>query len=515
MARKPILAPIDTHFRGVTNRLLEALGAGADVHAGSVIRTLVEAYAREMATFYAMLERAHQAGYLDSATGGALDSVVALLGIERARAGRLHGKVELSRSSPTPYDIRISAGFRVTGRTPDGEMLPLFETVEDVVMAAGSTRVLAAVQELEDTSRDTTTIPSIGPNLLTMTPRPALGIESVTNLDPIVRNSVDESDENLRARAKMALRQSQCGTLESIKAAILEQGVAQVEVYEREGDAPGMIDVLIGDPDFERDLQARERVSRALRATKAAGVRAQVRFLRTVFIQPVLQLKPADPMLDERSFARLIEKVQQALVAHVASLPSETVVNRRKLEAVVLATPGVDDVESIKFGVLTVSPDPRAPTDPTRLLLNRRRDTSLTLGYIDIGMSERALIDTKRWPPIIVRETEKLRQLDLVIVVTTKSKGVEDRVRAELRSFANRFHDLGDRGQQKLLDKLRGVVRSAGAQDIALAIVTDETGTAHVLTGSETLNHPALVGDAALAIGGLEFVVADKREEPS
>jgi len=466
-----------------------------------------------MATFYAMLDRAHRAGYLDTATGAALDSVVALLGIERARAGRLHGKVELSRASPTPHDIRVSAGFRVTGRAPDGSMFPLFETVEDVVLAAGTTRVLATVQEIEDESHDTTTIPSIGPNLLTMTPRPALGIETLTNLDPIVRNSVDETDETLRARAKIALRQSQRGTLESIKAAILEQGVSQVEIYEREDGPAGVIEVLIGDPDFERNLLGRERVSRALRATKAAGVRAQVRFLRTVFIQPVLSLKPADPQLDERGFHRLAGEVQQSLVRYVSSLASETAVSRRKLEAVVLATPGVDDAEVVKIGVLTVAPDPQAPTDPTRLLIRKRRDTSLTLGYIDIGTSERASVDPTRWPPILVRQTEKIRHLDLVVVVTKRDAAVEERVRSGLRALANRFYDLGDRGQQKLLAKLHGVVRDAGGEGVALAVVTDETGTAHTLDGSETLNHPALSGDARVAVGGLEFVVSTQESE--
>ncbi|MGB1013010.1 MAG: hypothetical protein ACPG4T_02665 [Nannocystaceae bacterium] len=510
---KSILDPLETHFRGVTNRLLEALGAGADVHAGSVIRTLVEAYAREMATFYAMLDRAHQAGYLDTATGGALDSVVALLRLERARAGRLHGKIELIRGTPTPRDIRVSAGFRVTGRDPGGEMLPIFETVEDVVLVAGTTRVLAAVQELADASRDSTAIPSIGPNLLTMTPRPALGIESLTNPDPIVRNSVDETDENLRARAKMALRQSQRGTLESIKAAILEQGISQVEVHEREDGPPGVIDVLIGDPEFERDLTSQARVSRALQATKAAGIRARVAFLRTVFIQPEMSLKPADPELDERGFARLAERVSQALIQHVGSLPSGTAVNRRKLEAVVLTTPGVDEIQTHKVGVRTVSPDPQAPTDPTRLVVHKRQDTSELLGYIEIEASERASIDPEKWPPILTREVEAVGTLDLVIAVTSLDTNLEERVRTNVQKLVGRFHELGDRGQQKFLTKLKGVVQEAGARGIELAIITAETGVARTLNGSETLNHPAL-DHARMVLGGLKFVVCASELEP-
>ncbi len=526
---KSILDPLDTSFRGVADRLLESLGAGVDAHAGSVVRTLVEAYARELATFYAMLDRAHRSGFLDTATGGALDSVVALLGLDRGRAGRLRGKVELSRVSPTPRDIRVSAGFRVTGTLEDGTMLPLMETVEDVVMSAGSTRVTAEIQEVEAEPRDGgEAVPSIGPNLLTITPRPTLGIEAVTNIDPVTRSSADETDEHLRARAKVALRQSQRGTLESIRAAVLEQGIAQVEVREPPDGPPGVLEVLIGDPDFERDLVGRERVRRALRATKSAGVRARVLYLRTVFLRPAMTLKPADPLLDARGFQQLAARVRQALADFVAGIPSETAVSRRKLEAIVLATPGVGDVTVEALKCFTIAPDPNAPADPSRIVVRERPDTSELTGFIEVGASERASIDLERWPPVVAREREPMRQLDLVVSADSTDAKTHEAIRVELRGYAARFLELGDRGQRKLLEDLQSACGRAldelsgsrehetgGAAKVVFAMISDELGVAHVLDGSESLDHPALRGDAPLVLGGLEIVqLPDEEEQP-
>src|SRR4029078_12743682 len=111
----PIIPEVETSFSKIVERLLESMGTRLDSNTGSIARTLAEAYAREMATFYAMLELSHESGYLDTAKGGALDNVVALLGITRARAGRLTGSVEFSRTSPAPDDIGIPSGTRVTG----------------------------------------------------------------------------------------------------------------------------------------------------------------------------------------------------------------------------------------------------------------------------------------------------------------------------------------------------------------------------------------------------------------
>jgi uncharacterized phage protein gp47/JayE len=503
---KSVLDPLDTSFRGVVDRLLDALGQGTDNNAGSILRTLVEAYAREMATFYAMLDLAHRAGYLESAEGAALDSVVAVLGIDRARAGRLTGKIELGRISPAPQDIGVPAGFRVTGALPDGSLLPLFETAEDVTLARGTTRVTVEIAEVRDPAAPApdNPVPFLNPNTLTIMPRPALGIESVQNIDPITRSSADETDEHLRARARLALRQSQRGTLEAIVAAVSEQGITRVEVREPEVGPPGVVLVLIGDPGFEQDLLAQERVRRAIRATKAAGVRAVVQFVRTVYLQPTIVLAPTDPELDDRGFDRLRGELRIALAKFVADLPSEQNVSRRKLEAILFGHPGVQDIKDLKLASFTLGPDERYPLDPARQrVITSGRGVTDETGDVIVRAFERPSLDLDRWPPIIARDRTPLLQLDLVVRAAQTDKTTLEAVRTVLNGFATRLPEIENKNQKPIVGELLTLIQPAGATAILLAVITDHTGAARILGGEARLD--SLPEGVRLVLGGVDL----------
>ncbi len=61
----PFLEDLDTSYKGIVDRIMASLaesGLITDAVAGGVARTLVESFSREMATFYAILARAHAAG---------------------------------------------------------------------------------------------------------------------------------------------------------------------------------------------------------------------------------------------------------------------------------------------------------------------------------------------------------------------------------------------------------------------------------------------------------------------
>ena len=85
-------------FADVVDALLADIASGlggrlalTDANEGSVVRTLAEAFARELAVCYEQLDSVYRNAYLDSASGPALDNVVALLGLERQRGGHLEG----------------------------------------------------------------------------------------------------------------------------------------------------------------------------------------------------------------------------------------------------------------------------------------------------------------------------------------------------------------------------------------------------------------------------------------
>ncbi|RLF10784.1 MAG: hypothetical protein DRJ62_04570, partial [Thermoprotei archaeon] len=57
-----------------------------DVNPGSVVRTIVEAISREIEFLYAQLSHVYSAGFIDTASGSALDLVVSILGVKRKPA---------------------------------------------------------------------------------------------------------------------------------------------------------------------------------------------------------------------------------------------------------------------------------------------------------------------------------------------------------------------------------------------------------------------------------------------
>ncbi len=70
-----------------------------DVNPGSVTRTIVESIALEMDYLYAQLNQVYNSAYIDTASGKALDLVVALLGISRKPAGYAIGEVAFGRNN--------------------------------------------------------------------------------------------------------------------------------------------------------------------------------------------------------------------------------------------------------------------------------------------------------------------------------------------------------------------------------------------------------------------------------
>jgi len=78
----------------------------SDVNPGSVVRTLVESISREIEYLYAQMDQAYLSGFLESATGEALDLVVSLLGVKR--------------KPPQP-----SSGYVTFGRSTEPEKLPV------------------------------------------------------------------------------------------------------------------------------------------------------------------------------------------------------------------------------------------------------------------------------------------------------------------------------------------------------------------------------------------------------
>jgi hypothetical protein len=167
----PPETPFDSKdFATLTSDLLQSLATATgapltDDNEGSVVRTLAEAFARELAVCYQQLRKVYQHGFLDTAEGVALDHVVALLGMNRQRAGHLEGLVTFRRPQPAPADIPVPSGTLVSGRGA-----PVCATVEDSLLARGEQEVSVRVRSLEPGGQ------AVRPGALNLMPRPIWGV---------------------------------------------------------------------------------------------------------------------------------------------------------------------------------------------------------------------------------------------------------------------------------------------------------------------------------------------------
>lgn len=207
-----------------------------DLNVGSVARTLVEAVSKELAVLYEQLNLAYDSGFVETATGRSLDRVVALLGYERFLAGRPVGTVRFGRRPGSPGEITIPPGTVIT----DAEDKIAYETTEMHLMRASETSIEIRVRGASDKT------PPVGPGVLRVVQRAIAGVDSVTNDRPTTRAFEDESDGELRERARNALLASNKGTVSAILNGLLQMPkVRDVKIEEMPNGVPGEIRVLV------------------------------------------------------------------------------------------------------------------------------------------------------------------------------------------------------------------------------------------------------------------------------
>lgn len=302
-----------------------------DVQTGSVVRTLCESVALELARLSAQLQAVYESGFIDLAGGSSLDKVVALLGIERVRAGRPAGDIELTRAESSRGAITVPAGTRVL--TADGAIE--YETTATVTLAVGQRSVRVVARDLEPND-------ALPADSLTVLPVPIAGIVRVTNPAPTALSGRDEADEELRTRAKSFLYGSERATLGALRHAVSRQGI-RAEVLET---APGRVEVV---PQAEHlDPELRERVIRAIEEARPAGVRVELRAARPPRkVHLSFLLTTAEGLLLE-DLRRAQREVRAKVGEYFERLPSSEDGSVNRLVGLVLSVAEVEDVRLLE-----------------------------------------------------------------------------------------------------------------------------------------------------------------------
>lgn len=392
-------------FASIVDGLLEDLSSGrggrmalTDTTEGSVVRTLVEAFSRELAVTYAQLDEVYRLGYVGTAHGGSLDNVVALLGVERRRGGYLQGMVSFSRAQPAPEEIPIPAGTPVAGRDT-----LVFETSEPTVIPRGGTEATVAVRSVDPVpplkgtpeQQAAQLARMTAPGVLNTQPRPILGVEGVTNPVRLVQQT-DETDAELRERAGRLVSMANLGTPAALLLALRSLGLSQVDVQEPE-EQPGVVEVVVGDPGF--DDEQRKRALRVIRETRPAGVSVRLRGVTWVYVKVTATLE-----LD-RDYAeadrRAVEKeLQESIARYIDGLGVNESVRETKIRNILAGHEKVLDVYP------KPNPEPK-PGEDEGLLLRAfvEKETvpgtldeqtqwrRLRSGDVQVGAGERARLD--------------------------------------------------------------------------------------------------------------------------
>ncbi len=301
-----------------------------DLLTGSVLRTLAESVALEIARLYAQLEVVYQSGFVDTATDRALDNVVALLGINRVKGGRPAGVVEFTRSPGSGGVINIPAGTRII--IPDGNVE--YETTESLTLGPGQTTLAVVARDLEPND-------PLPADTLTVLPIPIAGIASVTNPAPTTITTQDETDVELRTRAKNFLHGSERATLGSIKEAIARQDIT-ADVVEVQ-DTPGTIEIIPQAESLSPELF--QRLNAAIATVKPAGI--------VVKLQPAQPPRKINLELRLTTLSGLLEQdlraaqrsVRDKVADYLERLPTLDEGSINRIVGLVLSIPGIEDVQ--------------------------------------------------------------------------------------------------------------------------------------------------------------------------
>jgi hypothetical protein len=304
-----------------------------DLGVGSVLRTLAESTALELARLYAQLDAVYQAGFIDTATGSSLDNVVALLGMERVQGGRPAGEVEFTRAPGSAGEITIPAGTRIA--TPDRNVE--YETTETIALAPGQTTIRVVARDLEPNE------PLADADRLTVLPVPIYGVGGVTNPAPTAVTAQDETDDDLRVRAKNFLHGSERATVGALVQAVSHEGItADVD----EPETPGFVKITPHAEAMPPELQ--QRLLTAIRDARPAGVRVTLegaRPQRRVDLE--LRLTTSQGLLaqDLRGAQR---EVRERISKYFERLEVRAPASINQIVGLALAVKGVEDVRIVR-----------------------------------------------------------------------------------------------------------------------------------------------------------------------
>jgi uncharacterized phage protein gp47/JayE len=358
----------DDIYNAMVQKTQEQLPGVTDFKVGSVIRTMYESFAYEIALLYEQSHQVYLSAFIDTAEGAQLEMVVAILGIQRGLPDFAEGVVTFERDLGKEA-IEIPINTLVT--TEDREKAPkkVYKTIEPMLFPPDQTTIEVKVQAVERGEAEVVAAEAIG-----IMPQPILGVKSVINAAASqFRGKRSETDAELRQRAKNTLLASGKASTSSIETALLTlPGVKEVKLKERFRDDPpqhGVIDVFINGIDFT-DIAKVQYLNSQVDRVRAAGVLVRLQSAIPVMVDGVFQIEIDDTQVRSADDRLALEaKAQKAIYQHLDGLGMEEPFLFAQMQRQVLSIEGVKTLE--KFAI-DIDIQRQVPT-PQRFMPETRR----------------------------------------------------------------------------------------------------------------------------------------------
>ncbi len=351
----------------------------SDLNIGSVTRTLNEAIAREVAFVYQQTKAVYLSAFIDTAAGKSLDLVVSILGVTRKTKEFAEGLVTFFRD-PSAGDGNIAVPEGTGLITAKGEAT--FITTQLRNLQRGQARIDVPIRAT-DASKGPAGVVAAG--LINTLVVPITGISRVTNFDATVLGEKDETDEELRARAKATVRSLGKGTLAALKRVIAEQRATLVDVFEPNiagktsplGTVTLFVNIKPGRlPSLRNELED----------TRAAGVLTDL-VTRYVFVKPRIEVT-LRAGLPAAGTLKVLDLIVAALGDYLDFLEAGA---PAKGADMLKAITSIDDVSSAQIKDVVVRRVnlqnlPQVTVEPARDLLRSEADPAVAVQDTDFGV---------------------------------------------------------------------------------------------------------------------------------
>jgi len=448
----------------------------SDVNVGSVVRTLLETVAWELAAQYQQLDRVYRSAFVETADGTSLEKVVALVDVRRLEQGHPIGRVRFGRRAGSPGLVFIPANTAVTDgkgarylTSTDGEMLPSQSSIDIWVRGESPRTKIVKAGELS------------------VLERAIAGVDRVSNAEDMFRATEAERDDQLQQRARRAIHGTGRGTLDAIKYALESLPfVSGVSLTERPDGVPGTlrVDVAL----TEDNAQRRAQIEQVVRDFRPAGIFVDLSYAGRVVLAAHLTLTLAGRSLPTSDVVNIQDGVFNRLDAAVKGLAPGGVLRKARLLASLLEDQRIVDV------VLSMTAD-GTPIAGDAFTLPASKSAKIEKSGVSFDKIRFETEPSGGGP----RTTQV--DLDFVVAITddsiTDTSALEPVVRVALAPLLKNLGPGGSLSFDAVLDALRSDTRfvvSAASSSLELVLDTGaftelrNSDSPYVLAEAETLN---------------------------